>query len=167
MKILSIILISIALTVPGCKDSGSEPPLSLLEEDIQEAVFQYQFLHNYSGLQQQASAYFIGIYRRGDSVRQGSYLDIAETLLARFHGSKPPVKKVSQCIQSINGVFDKETGERGLLFRIESIKQVSNDVVEVEGGYFEGGLSASGNIYTVQRNDHRWVVVKDRMLWIS
>jgi hypothetical protein len=44
---------------------------------------------------------------------------------------------------------------------------VDEDKVLVNGGYYEGNLSASGNVYTVERKDHKWVVTKDQMLWIS
>jgi hypothetical protein len=35
------------------------------------------------------------------------------------------------------------------------------------GGYFEGGESASGNTYTLERHADVWRVVKDVMNWIS
>jgi hypothetical protein len=155
------------IALHGCKDLGTDPPFEFYLDDIREAIFRYQFSNNYSGQQQSARVYFIGIYIPGDSTRQGYYADPSDELMARFRGNTPSVKKASQCTQSIYGVFDKETGERGLLFRVESIRQLSGDEVEVEGGYFEAGLSASGNIYTVRRIGGRWVVVKDELQWIS
>jgi hypothetical protein len=88
--------------------------------------------------------------------------------MKRFQERQPPVKKVSQCTASAGeGVKDNETGERGLIFRVGAIDWLSRDEVEVEGGYYEAGLSASGNIYSVVREGTRWVVKADRMLWIS
>jgi hypothetical protein len=38
----------------------------------------------------------------------------------------------------------------------------------VTGGYFEAGLSASGNTYTLGRQrDGSWLVTSDQMQWIS
>jgi len=168
MKFPSLIIAAIgSLVVLGCKDLGSDPPISPYRDDIMEAVFRYQFANNYSGQQQGAKIYFIGMYIPGDSTRQSYYVDLSDELMMRFQKNSPPVKKASQCTISVNGVFDKQTGERGLLFRIESVQELSNDEVEVKGGYFEAGLSASGNIYTLRRIDNHWVVIKDVLLWIS
>ena len=166
MKTKLILVISL-FALGSCKDLGTNPPVASSLDDIREAVFRHQILYNYSGLQQNALAYFIGIYVAGDSTKEGYYVDPSENLMARFRGESPPVKKASECNYSMNGVFDRVTGNQGLLFRIESIREIGKDEVEVQGGYFEVALSASGNLYTVQRIGNRWVVIKDVLIWIS
>ena len=47
------------------------------------------------------------------------------------------------------------------------MKYTDKDHATVNGGYFEAGLSASGNVYTVERLKGVWTVVKDEMTWIS
>ncbi len=138
-------------------------PRSAQEDDIREAVFRYQFEHNASGTQQTAQFYCLSL---------GEYskdIDPDDGLMQRFQGHKPAVKKVSQCICSPEvGVKDKEIGQSGgLVFRVTSIRWISNTEVEVEGGYYEGGLSASGNVYQVVRKGNQWVVTDDKMRWIS
>jgi hypothetical protein len=168
MKSSFLIIVMIgSLAVLCCRDIGTAPPTAFFQDDVKEAVFRHQFYKNDSGLQQGAKVYFIGLYVPGDSTRQGYYVDLSDGFMSRFQGNSPPVKKASECTPSMNGVFDKQTGNRGLLFRIESMREFSNDEVEVEGGYFEAGLSASGNLYTVRRIDGRCVVVKDVLIWIS
>jgi hypothetical protein len=127
------------------------------EEDIREAVFRYQFWHNASAKQQRAKVYFLSI---------GDDKDPRDAFMARFDKHKPPVKKLSQATGNF-GVVDKKTGERGLIFSVTTIEPVDEDKVMVEGGYYEDGLSSSGNVYTVERKNHKWVVTKDQMLWIS
>lgn len=167
MKI-SHFLIALALfTLSSCDDSGTDPPVERSLDEIREAVFRYQFLHNASGQQQNAGAYFIGLYVPDDYLHGTHYVDPTDNLLARFAGNVPPVKKSSECTYSVQGVFDIRTGARGLLFRIESIREIDPNQVEATGGYFEAGLSASGNVYTVTRTNDRWTVVKDRLIWIS
>jgi hypothetical protein len=39
--------------------------------------------------------------------------------------------------------------------------------VKVEGGYYEGNLSSSGNTYTVKMENGKWAVTNDEMHWIS
>ncbi|HCS54942.1 MAG TPA: hypothetical protein DIW81_25710, partial [Planctomycetaceae bacterium] len=86
----------------------------------------------------------------------------------RFAEHKSPVRKVSACTaDSGKGVLDKKTGERGLIFRVTSIEWKSDTEVDVKGGYYEGGLNASGNTYTVKKENGKWKVTNDKMHWIS
>jgi hypothetical protein len=39
--------------------------------------------------------------------------------------------------------------------------------VDVEGGYYEGNLSSSGNFYRVERKAGVWVVTDDKVQWVS
>ena len=114
--------------------------------DIAESVFRYQFSHNASGLQQKAQGFFLKLFRD----------DPDADFLSRFKDVMPPVHKGTEF----------KSGA-GLRFSVVKIKRLTASTVEVEGGYFEGGLSASGNRYTVEKKDGKWTVVKDRMMWIS
>lgn len=127
------------------------------EDSIREAVFRYQFEHNASGQQQKAKVYFLSI---------GKNEDPSDAFMARFDKHKPPVKKRSQATGKFE-VIDKQTGERGLIFGVTTIEKLDEDKATVDGGYYEAGLSASGNTYTVERKDNKWVVTKDQMRWIS
>ncbi len=49
-----------------------------------------------------------------------------------------------------------------MIFRVDSIFWVSEDAVRVQGGYYEAGLSASGNTYRVLLEKGRWVVKDDK-----
>ena len=82
----------------------------------------------------------------------------------------PPVKKASLCSfkgGSGRGGVEDETGAKGLIFRVDTIQHPSADTALVEGGYFEAGLSASGNLYELVKEGDRWVVKQDTMRWIS
>lgn len=164
MKSLALILLTIgSLSVLGLYaiptwQQQTKPKLTQADEDnIREAVFRYQFVHNASGQQQSAKVYFLSV---------GDNEDPSDAFMARFDKHKLPVKKRSQATGNTE-VIDKETGERGLKFCVTTIEPLTEDKVVVDGGYYEAGLSASGNVYTVERKDQRWVVTKDKMLWIS
>jgi hypothetical protein len=130
-----------------------------LNEDIAEAVFRYQFGHNASGAQQSAGVYCLDL--------TGS--DPSAAFLARFGTQRPPVRPASACKTSAReGVVDIRTGKHGLIFSVRSVTwDGSSDDATADGGYYEGGLSASGNTYTLKRSAGRWSVVKDVMHWIS
>lgn len=114
--------------------------------DIAEAVFRYQFTNNASGQQQKAATYFLLLF--------GGNPDA--DFLNRFSGNLPPVKAGADFIIGT-----------GLQFEVARIKRISDSVVEVEGGYYETGLSASGNTYRVEHIDGKWTVTRNQMNWIS
>lgn len=89
---------------------------------VSEAFFRHIFKNNQSGKQQNAKAYFLEIEKK----------DPSRKLLAEFKNHSPPVKKGSE--------FKRISG--GILFRIDSYKWYGNIVV-IDGGYYEGYLSAS------------------------
>lgn len=119
--------------------------LEVVKLDVFEAVFRYQFKYNGAGAQQ-PPAYYLELMEK----------DPSEAFLARFKGHVPPVRKSSEFVE-----------RKGLKFWVESIEWGTNGQVVVFGGYYEGGMSASGNQYTVIRQDHKWIVIKDEMIWIS
>ena len=114
--------------------------------DVCEAVFRYQFGHNASGAQQRAKAYFLSV----------GGTDPPAKFLRRFERHRPLVKPGSQF----------KVGA-GLQFRIGSFKWTGETTAEVEGGYYEGNLSSSGNTYRVQKTDSGWKVKGRIMSWIS
>ncbi len=115
-------------------------------QDIAEATFRYQFAHNVSAQKQKAPAYFLRLFDK----------DPSPEFLNRFKNHKPPVKKGAEFVIG-----------KGLKFFIERIKRVSETKVEVSGGYYEGYESASGNTYTVELKDGKWVVTSDKMVEIA
>jgi len=131
---------------------------------IREAIFRHQMPHNASGLQQAARVCFLEVLDR----TSGHYVDPSPALMKRFANNTPRVAGRSACTASADkGVRDKKTGEQGLIFTVGFIKWVSNDEVEVDGGYYEASLSASGNTYYLRKINGKWIVVKDVMNWIS
>jgi hypothetical protein len=122
-------------------------------------VFRHLFEHNASGQQKKAGVYCL-------SLREDA--DPSDEFMKRFAGHNPPVRKLSECsIGPFDGVVDKRTHKVGLKFRVSSITWISATEAEATGGYFEGGLSASGNTYTVKKVHGKWRVTKDKMNWIS
>ena len=141
--------------------AAADKTRDLQGDDIREAVFRWQFGNNASYHQNDrnyAQVYFLQVNDR----------DPSEKLMKRFANHKPPVRKVSACgPERIKGVYDKKTGEKGLIFRVTTIKWSSETEAEVDGGYHEHGLSASGNTYTLKKENGKWKVTKDKMHWIS
>ena len=130
------------------------------ENDIREAVFRYQFHHYNPPLQKTAGAYYLGV---GEKIT-----DPSDEFMKRFTDHKPPVRKISTVhYVPDKGIFDNKTEVQGLAFIIRSLKWISDTEVEVSGKCYEGPVSATGNIYTVKKENGKWKVTKDKMVWIS
>jgi hypothetical protein len=141
--------------------SAARPPgvTSQDEDDLREAVFRYMFHKNASGMQQSAHVFCLHFENGADP---------PAAFLLRFHGARIPAYAGSACTENASsGVIHRATGKHGLAFRIDAIAWTDADHAAVNGGYYEAGLSASGNVYTLERRHGVWTVTKDAMQWIS
>lgn len=127
----------------------------VIDLDMAEAVFRYQFENNGSELYTDASAYFLEVRKT----------DPEDAFINRFKGLQPPVKKKSQCSTKGMRVTDRKTGKRGLMFNVDKTAMTGADTAEAWGGYLEGELSASSNIYFLNRKNGKWSVEKDKVNW--
>lgn len=119
------------------------------EDDIAEAVFRYQFDHNASAVQKGAEKYCLSL--------PGEKMPSVE-FLQRFEGNRPPVVAADQC--------GRQSG-KNLFFRVQKFDWRKDDEVWVRGGYWEGNLSSSIELYQVVRKDGKWTVKGARMEAIS
>jgi hypothetical protein len=145
---------------PSANPSRAVEPagLSPRELDVLEAVFRYQFEHNRSGTRE-PDCIFLALAKRSDPPPE---------LLARFADHVPPVEPVSAADpEGSSGVHRPRRAEHGIIFGLTAIQWIDEDTVEVDGGYYEASRSASKDTYRVERKDGKWVVVSDKLHWIS
>lgn len=154
------IIFSLLLLTSASLFFAADKGRSREEDDVREAVFRYQFDHNASGLQRSAHAYCLALGDKG--------ADPSEGFIKRFAHNKPPVRKASAChIASSSALVENHTGRPALLFRIANITRISDTEFRVNGGYYEGNVSSSGNGYTVRNEGGRWSVIEDKTMVIS
>jgi hypothetical protein len=165
-RLLGIAVLAVVSTA-ACGDALTEPTDERERQEfaVYEAVFRHQFTHNESGLQDAAGAYCLALQDASEAVE--SWRDPSPLLMRRFDSHRPRVRGVSQCRVSVSGNVDVATGLRALVFRAGPIGWNGPTGATVDGGYHEGGLSASGKTYVLHRRDGAWVVVEDRWRWIS
>lgn len=153
LMIVSLLILA-ACSPTGVHEAAKDPAL-----DVQEAVFRHQFEHNASSQKQSADFYCLALRDKQDP---------PEELMRRFASHSPRVFPASQCTTDAHsGVSHGGMSGGGLVFSITEIKWLSDSEVEVSGGYYEGGLSSSGNVYRLKRVAGKWQVVEDGMEWIS
>lgn len=160
------------------------------EDDIREAAFRYEF-SNYGSASMGVRDYYVSVIPGWSKVsishkeplvdRALKTLGLAREpsdrwggpsasfgLVHRFRNHRPPVRAASECrIPDAMGVTDVRGSRTGIVFVAGRIRWLSPTKIEVEGGYYENGMSSSGNVYTLVRRHSRWVVIHDKLLWIS
>ena len=89
--------------------------------------------------------------------------DPGNDFVKRFQDLPRQIRKVSQCKQKkrfLGWVVDKKTKQNGIVFSADSIRWLTPDQVEVDGGYHCGKLCGGGEIFSMQLQDGKWVVTE-------
>jgi hypothetical protein len=151
-----VLVVLAVLSTTGCSAGpapGNNPSTpadrAAAENDIAEAVFRYQFDHNASALQKGAEKHCLSLPREK--------MPSAE-FLKRFESDRPPVVAADRC--------ERRSG-KSLFFRVQRFDWRGDNEVWVRGGYWEGNLSSSTEMYRVQKENGKWVVKAARMEAIS
>jgi hypothetical protein len=160
-----------SLTTPAAEPAAPPAPTAVpdratQELDILESVYRYQFEHNFSG--RSSSSFEYVFLSRGGSSRVDN--DPPAELLARFAGNSPPVEPWSACEigrDGGSGVTLKYLGGRGIIFRLDHVRWIDDETVDVDGGYYVSSRGSSGNTYRAKLQGGRWVVVNDEQHWVS
>jgi hypothetical protein len=142
--------------------SACTPKLSKADEElqIQQAVLRYQFEHNASA--SRANIFCIAV---GD-VR--SSVDAPAKLIQGLNDTSHKVLNSSECNENQGeGVIEHSSGKPALMLNVGQVKWSAIDEVEVDGGYYEASLSASGSTFQLKNVSGVWRVVKARLNWIS
>lgn len=130
-------------------------PRPWANDDIRSDMFRYLMKHNGSEIGPYASAYFLALGRSSDKT------DPSRLVLLRFSRQKPQVLPISQAVYKnrYSPPTDAKTGKRGTILFVGKITWVWPNMVHVQAGYFEGGLSASDGTYTMLYLGGKWVVM--------
>jgi hypothetical protein len=123
------------------------PPRNTEDENIAEAVFRYKFETFSDG--RKFSVYFLWL---------GDGRDPNDDFMSRFAGNTPPVKKASQSVKVSDGVKDKGTGKRGVIYGIPRIKWLSDTEVDVSVSKWVWGWGQYGYVCRALRENDKWVV---------
>ena len=96
--------------------------------------------------------------------------DPSDTFVKRLRDIHRIVRKVSASEISKTPrtpVVDRVSGQRGIIFAADEIRWLSDDSVQVKGGYYCDGLCAAGIVFEVSREGDKWVVKNKKLRWIS
>lgn len=155
---LTAVMLACLLAACGARTGSAEDTLA-----IQAAVLEYQFTHNHSGLKESARVYCVEVM--GEDAKAS---DPAPSVIKQLNARNGRVRAGSSC--SVNAdslVVERSSGKQGIIFRIGQLSWESATDAAIEGGYYEGSLSSSGNTYHVKKVNGAWVVTGDELSWIS
>jgi hypothetical protein len=96
--------------------------------------------------------------------------DPSDKFIERLRDIPRIIKKVSasEISKAVRmPVVDKITRQRGIIFSADRIRWLGKNSVEVEGGYHCDGLCGAGITFRVGREKGKWVVISERVNWIS
>jgi hypothetical protein len=149
--------LGLAALVSGCASNLSKADEELR---IQQSVLRYQFGHNAA-----ANRYHIFCIAISEGETES---DAPKELIRDLNDASHKVVKHSDCNAHIdNGVTERSSGKPALMLNVGKVNWLAKDEVVVEGGYYENGLSSSGNTYHVKRVSGVWQVVQNQLNWIS
>ena len=133
---------------------NNEIPNSTLVK-LEVTAFKALFKENASATKEKATYYFLSLT---DSTNRS-----LPSVLDKLRRNSPEVKDISV----FSKMTDKEKSEIDFLsFNISEVI-VSGYKASVYCGYYEGNLSASGNVIELKRRFGKWRVVSNEMLFIS
>jgi len=152
MKTCSALLLFVLACI-GCSSARTEhsaptrafSSLTAEDLDICEALFRHQFPPKVAG-RDPRSTFFISLF--GD--------DPSDEFLRRFSDYSVPVKKGSQFRQGPT-----------FHFGISSMKVLSPDAAEAEGGYYRGPLAAALFRYYLKKENGIWICYRVEGLGVS
>ena len=142
--------------------SGCAPNLSRADEElrIQQSVLRYQFEHNAAA---NKYAIFCIAISKGETTS-----DAPAKLIQGLNDATHKVVKSSDCNAHMdNGVTERSSGKPALMLNVGKANWLAKDEAVVEGGYYEAGLSSSGNTYHLKKISGVWRVVQNQLNWIS
>jgi uncharacterized protein (TIGR02996 family) len=125
----------------------------LAEDDVREAVFR-EVMGDGDGV----GSRFLQVENNRDP---------SPYLFARLAERYNAIRPASAADKRGEGIFEKQTGERGCLVSIDGLEWVADGRCDVQGGFFWDGLAAQGNLFRVGLKDNSWGVLEVRTLWIS
>jgi hypothetical protein len=94
--------------------------------------------------------------------------DADASFLSRLKDLTVPVEPLSASVCMNSYRYDRETGQRGAAFYIQNIRLLGRNKAEAEADMNPGGvLRGSGFTYRLARKAGKWVVVGEKLRWIS
>ena len=170
MTLLAAVL-ALAVTGAGQTKSQSsvEPAKEARESDIREAVLR-RLMRDWVQSADKSDAESKAQTERGIFFVSVNHKDPRDDFLKRFQNIPRTVKKISASKISKGfpmAVVDKETQERGIVFRADGIRWLGKTHVEVEGGYNCDGLCGAGFTFDVWLENGEWIVKKQKTNWVS
>lgn len=152
------------LMLAACDPAIDSPDPAVEEVMIHEALYRKQIATHGQYLDRRDTMVYFLSFVAYDSAGNVTWeQDAPDQILVLFEDFRGRIRKFSDCRYGVNqGVFDKQSNRRGIIFRSGTIHRMNDYRVEIEGGYFSGGIHAHNHArirYSLEKSKGRWWVV--------
>jgi hypothetical protein len=147
-SLITLILLASLAVSPLPQKNPPDAGRPSRDDDVRESVIRYQF----KAINLVVAFHFISIDDKNPS----------DAFLLRFRDDDPPVRPISEARiirKPIRSVIDRKTSKEGAIFRVGSIKWISDVKVDVAGGYECGdSCDEKSGVFHVSKQGDQWVV---------
>ena len=156
------VLVAFVVVCASCRTTPSSS--SAVHTDIAEAVFRYVAQ---PALRSEEDSHELNLVHKVYFLRIDGR-DPSPEFLRCLRDMNAPVKPLSSSVERGAYRYDARTGERGAAFYIHDIQLIGRKRATAGVDLNPGGaLRASGSIYHLVMKDGKWVVVGEKLRWIS
>lgn len=147
----------------SCSEFGINPDDERI--NIQEVVIRFQMVHSGPG---SPTMYFLAFSDYDSSSSRLHFKDPDDAFMSRFAFTTLPVKRRSHSrTEPGGGIYDLQTGVRGVLLWVAGVRHISETEAEVVGGYYAGGLNAETDLFHLRKTGGRWWVYRYTLISVS
>jgi hypothetical protein len=149
------------------------PPLLLIAgkagkpEDVlaaREAVIRYQLTSSKFALAAGVDTFCVRFIDTAAATRS----DPPQELIQRLNDGRHKVRKGSDCDDGRGyGVVVKGSNSPALTLWGEGVSWKSDTSIAITGGYFQASESGSGHVYQLEKRGGKWLVIEERLTWVS
>ena len=95
--------------------------------------------------------------------------DPPQELIQRLNDGRHKVRKGSDCDynRGKDDVVVRGSNSPGLWLSVEGASWKSDTSMAITGRYFLGAENGSGHVYQLEKRGGKWLVIKDRLIWVS
>ena len=94
--------------------------------------------------------------------------DPPQELIQRLNDGRHKVRKGSDCdYNSGYGVVVKGSNSPGLVLWVEGVTWKTDTSMAMTGRYFRGAENGSGHVYQLEKRGGKWLVIEERLTWVS
>jgi hypothetical protein len=160
--LLLLVMLAVGVVCTSCRTPLTQD--SPEHSEIAEAVFRYI---GQPAPVNDADSHSVNLVHKVYFLQLDSR-DASPSFLTRLKDLNVPVEPLSASVHTNSYWYHKKTGQRGAAFFIHNVQLIGHSKAEAEADISSGGpLRGSGFSYHLPNRAGKWVVVSEKLRWVS